>query len=72
VTILLGGGVVGICLGWLVAFALVEVLAGFLTRRPGTNCAMDLFIIVVHLRCRSHCCGSGAASSKIATRTGYQ
>jgi putative ABC transport system permease protein len=28
VTILLGGGLVGICLGWLVAFALVKVLAG--------------------------------------------
>ena len=27
-TILLGGGFVGICLGWLVAFALVRVLAG--------------------------------------------
>jgi putative ABC transport system permease protein len=28
VTILIGGGAVGICLGWLVAFALVKVLAG--------------------------------------------
>ena len=34
VTILLGGGVVGICLGWLVAFALVKVLAGVFDPPP--------------------------------------
>jgi putative ABC transport system permease protein len=34
VTILLGGGVVGICLGWLVAFTLVKVLAGVFDPPP--------------------------------------
>jgi|SRR5271165_1228056 len=34
VTILLGGGLVGICLGWLVAFALVKVLAGVFDPPP--------------------------------------
>src|SRR5262249_42930219 len=38
----------------------------------GTDCAMDLFIFVVHLRRSTHCLGSRAASSKIATRTGHQ
>jgi putative ABC transport system permease protein len=33
-TILLGGGLVGICLGWLVAFALVRVLAGVFDPPP--------------------------------------
>jgi len=34
VTILLGGGIVGICLGWLVAFTLVKVLAGVFDPPP--------------------------------------
>jgi putative ABC transport system permease protein len=34
VTILFGGGVVGICLGWLVAFVLVKVLAGVFDPPP--------------------------------------
>ena len=34
VTILVGGGLVGICLGWLVAFALVKVLAGVFDPPP--------------------------------------
>jgi len=34
VTILLGGGLVGICLGWLVAFALVKVLSGVFDPPP--------------------------------------
>ena len=34
VTILLGGGLIGICLGWLVAFALVKVLAGVFDPPP--------------------------------------
>jgi putative ABC transport system permease protein len=34
VTILLGGGVAGICLGWLAAFALVKVLAGVFDPPP--------------------------------------
>src|SRR4029077_5072379 len=33
-TILVGGGLVGICLGWLVAFALVKVLAGVFDPPP--------------------------------------
>jgi putative ABC transport system permease protein len=34
VTVLIGGGLVGICLGWLVAFALVKVLAGVFDPPP--------------------------------------
>jgi putative ABC transport system permease protein len=34
VTILLGSGLIGICLGWLVAFALVKVLAGVFDPPP--------------------------------------
>jgi putative ABC transport system permease protein len=34
VTILLGGGLVGICLGWLVAFALIKLLAGVFDPPP--------------------------------------
>ena len=34
VTILVGGGLVGICLGWVVAFALVKVLAGVFDPPP--------------------------------------
>ena len=34
VTILLGGGLIGLCLGWLVAFALVKVLAGVFDPPP--------------------------------------
>ena len=34
VTILIGGGLVGICLGWLVAFALVKVLGGVFDPPP--------------------------------------
>ena len=34
VTILLGGGLIGICLGWLVAFTLVRVLAGVFDPPP--------------------------------------
>ena len=34
VTILIGGGVVGICVGWLVAFVLVKVLAGVFDPPP--------------------------------------
>jgi putative ABC transport system permease protein len=34
VTILIGGGVVGVCLGWLVAFVLVKVLAGVFDPPP--------------------------------------
>jgi putative ABC transport system permease protein len=33
-TILIGGGIVGICLGWLVAFVLVKVLAGVFDPPP--------------------------------------
>ena len=34
VTTLIGGGLVGICLGWLVAFALVKVLGGVFDPPP--------------------------------------
>ena len=33
-TILVGGGLVGVCLGWVVAFALVNVLAGVFDPPP--------------------------------------
>jgi putative ABC transport system permease protein len=36
VTVLLGGGLVGICVGWLIAFVLVKVLAGAFDPPPET------------------------------------
>jgi putative ABC transport system permease protein len=47
VTILLGGGFVGVCLGWLVAFALVKVLAGVFDPPPEALVAPWTYLLLL-------------------------
>ena len=47
VTILLGGGLVGICLGWLVAFALVKVLAGVFDPPPDALTVPWIYLLLL-------------------------
>jgi putative ABC transport system permease protein len=47
VTILSGGGLVGMCLGWLVAFALVKVLAGVFDPPPETLTVPWIYLLLL-------------------------
>jgi putative ABC transport system permease protein len=49
VTILVGGGLVGICLGWLVAFALVKVLAGVFDPPPEALTVPWIYLLLLCL-----------------------
>jgi putative ABC transport system permease protein len=47
VTVLIGGGLVGVCLGWLIAFALVKVLAGVFDPPPESLSVPWIYLLLL-------------------------